>query len=394
MKNPTKLIGLLLALAASLVIGHLTDTGPLQAVISGLALAGAALSAVSLLRFGRVTLLQTGMLLATLLTTAQLNSAFGAEYRDGSKGLKDIRQELYHTATFDQQFTVDYTRLTVWERAISSSTAVIQNFQSGWTPNGEFEFTPSRIEMFHQKVDIELLSSEVLRSFVGFLHDEGKPQNSQELVKYIVNRHLIPQIREDNELNLAWSGEYVPHTPNTPSPVGQSMDGVAKVINAHINAGRTTPIAVGAMPSGDTDSDLKALVSYLEEFARGIDVRYRRVPMDLNVSDNTYTRFQLGMQLKYNANYAQADALDRLMLQKNIRVVPQVAMGNTTKIWCTPKSNAIKAVNPFVDGSKTPMFQFEVVDRRIKVYTHWLQGYGFWIPKILFTNDAELGSES
>jgi hypothetical protein len=63
-------------------------------------------------------------------------------------------------------------------------------------------------------------------------------------------------------------------------------------------------------------------------------------------------------------------------------------MNLSDKLWCTPKSNAIKL------GKKTQNMnavRVENVDRLVKMYSDWWCGVGFVIPEIVFTNDRDLG---
>ncbi|HRH68803.1 MAG TPA: hypothetical protein PLB89_04780 [Flavobacteriales bacterium] len=357
------------------------DTGQTMDILGDIATGASAIVGTTLLLAAFGVRLRTGIFMSTAITTTLLNSAYGAQYRDNSKSQKDLMQQIYATATFDQLFKVEYTDLTVWEKAVSRSTAIVQPAQLGWTPNGEFSFVPSPIPTYAIKADLEFSSFSVEEGFVGFMHENNVSQTGQELIKYIMNNHVSQQFAEDVELQLAFNGVRVTPTPGTAGAVGTSINGVYTVINDAITATTITPIAVGAAPNTGT-----AYMQYIEEFVEGINFKDRRRPMKLAVSEAACSLFEVGMMATYNQNYNATENLRKVFRYKNIELVPQVAMGNSTKIFCTPAGNAIKPVNV----GKGPLWQFETEDRKIKAWTNQRIGYGFWDHSRVYTNDVEL----
>lgn len=360
------------------------DAGQVTDLMSNIAIGIGAVVGVSTILGACGVSLRMG-LYSTTITTTLLNTAYGNTYRDNSKSQKDLMQQIYATATFDQLFKVEYTDLTVWEKAVTRSSSMVQAAQIGWTPNGAFAFEPSVIPTYAIKVDLEMTSFDVENGFAGFMHENNVPQTGQELIKYIMANHVQQQFVEDVELNLAFNGVRVNPTPGTAGPVGAGINGVYTVLNAGIAASTITPIAVGAAPT-----DGEQFVEYIEEFVEGIDYKDRRKPMKLAVSEAACSLFEVGMLASYNQNYSQADNLRKVFRYKNIELVPQVAMGNSTKIFCTPAGNAIKPVNV----GRGPLWQFETEDRKIKAWTNQRIGYGFWDHSRVYTNDVELTPQS
>lgn len=356
----------------------MADGGATLNAIGIVAGAFAALTGLSMV-FG--IRLRSGVLMATTITTTLLNAAYGNEYKDNSKSLKDLRQHLYSSATFDQLFKVEYTDLTVWEKAMSQSSSIVQAAQIDWTPKGDFAFTPSVIPTYAIKADLQFSSFDVEDGFVGFMHENNVPQTGQQLIKYIMANHVNQQFVEDIELHLAYKGVRVDPTAGTPGATGAGINGVHKVLNTAITAGTITPITTGAM-----GTDPEAYVGKIEQFVEGIRYEDRYRPMKLAVSVAGVNLFERGMLAKYNQNYAQAGSLRKVFRYDNIELVPQIAMGNSTKIFCTPAGNAIKVVNV----GRGPLWQFETEDRKIKAWTNHRIGYGFWDHSRVYTNDVQL----
>jgi|GEM_PF-404456 hypothetical protein len=327
-----------------------------------------------------------GLLLATSTVTTALNAAYQAEYRDGSKGLADLTQNLYESAEFDSLFTIDYTDLTVWEKAVSSSGNITQAFQLAFTPNGTFTFTPSKFPLFDIKVDLLLSSHDIKRSFVGFLHKNNKPQTDQEFIRYIISQHVTPQHIEDVEMHGAWDGVYVAPTPGTAGAVGAMMDGFRKYINDAVTATTITPIAVGAAPTDPED-----YVDYIEEFAKSLPNPEKKTAMTIAMNLTAEERFREGMRIKYHTYYRDGEAdKGRVYVRPNLMVKGFAAMGDSEKIFCAPKSNLIKAVNM----GQGPLFNFEQEDRTLKVFGDYMLAYGVWNHKRFYTNDVDLTDES
>ncbi len=325
-----------------------------------------------------------GVLMATAITTTTLDASFDAEYADNSKNLKDLQAKVFESSSFDELFTLEYTDLTTYRKALSTSNAVTQPFQLTWTPTTTFEFGPAEIPLFDIKIDLEFSSHAVKRSFVGFLHKTGQPQNAQLLTKYLLDELVVPQHVEDVELNGCFSGAYATPTPGTPGAVGTMMDGVKTVINDAITATTITPIAIGAAPSDEVD-----FVDWVEEFAAGIDNRDVKKPMTIAMNNVNFRKFQAGMRAKYNMGWQTAKDLDQLYLFPQLQVKGYAAMGTSDKIFCTPKGNAVKPVNKGNSGNGM-MFGWEVEDRRLKVWTDYLMAYGFIDHSRVYTNDSDL----
>ena len=375
----------LAALFAAPAFASPPDGSAIPEAISNMMIGGLAIVATTLACKAAGVRLRMGIFSATAITTTLLNAAYGAQFKDNSKSQKDLMQQIYASAEFDKLFKVEYTDLTVWEKAVSRSTSFVQAKQTAWTPNGSIVFTPSPIPLHGVKADIEFSSHDVERGFVGFMHENNVPQTSQELIKYVMSNHVNQQFAEDVELELSYNGVRVNPTPGVAGPVAGAINGVYTVLNNAIAAGTITTLAVGAVPTTAV-----AYMRWVEDFVKRINFRDRRRPMKLAVSENGCSLFEEGMLATYNQNYAQTDNLRKVFRYKNIELVPQVAMDNSKKIFCTVAGNAIKPVNV----GKGQLWQFETEDRKIKAWSDMLMGYGFWDHSRVYTNDIELTPQS
>lgn len=322
-----------------------------------------------------------GLLMATTISTTDLDTSFDDVYGNNSKNLQDLYTRIFHSADFDELFEEERIDTTVYDKAVGRSSALTQPFQLSWTPNGSFSFEPMRIALDWVKVDAELSSYKVFDSWVGFLHKQGIAQPDQSLTKYILNELILPQHLEDMEISNLYAGVYAAPTPGTAGAVGTSMNGLKVRMNTEITAGFITPISLGAIP---TDPEL--LVQYVEALAEGIDLRDRDKPMTLAMSKANETRFKNGMRTLYNLNYSAAE-LNKVYLHQNIMVKGYAAVGTSDKMWCTPQGNAKK---PWNTGPSPYVFSMEGQDRIVKCWADYGIGLG-WIDRSrVYTNPEEL----
>jgi hypothetical protein len=325
-------------------------------------------------------------LMATVINASALTTAYQAEYRDTGKNLRHMRTLLYEQAEFDQLFTVEYIKESVWERAYSSLGSIIQRFQIPFTPNGTLTLTPSKIPLGDIKADILTSSHELKRNWAGFLHkNDNTPQSMQAFIKWLTTEHLPARWNEDIEVHISYNGIEEAVVPNVAGTVTGAMNGFKYVINDHILNDRIVPVTMGAVPT-----DPLLLVKYVEDMVVQAPNVIKKKPMKLVMSLDNEEIFKEGMRLKYNTYYREADDVLRVYKRKNVEVVGSVAMDDSNKMWMSFKENLIKPVNL----KDNPDWRFEDVDRSIKIFTDKMVGYGVWIPQYLVTNDVELTNDS
>ena len=192
----------------------------------------------------------------------------------------------------------------------------------------------------------------------------------------------MKQINKDLETKAIYNGSYVAPTSGTANAANQVMDGIKKIINAAIVASLNGPLLTGA-----PEADAADWCTQVEEFAKQIPELYWSQTMGLNMSRALALRYREGRRKKYNINYAQVADLTKIEDFENITIVGRASQTGSSKIWCTPKGNAILAMK---GGSNKDVMEVEKVDRLVKAYTDWWMGLGFIDDGLVFTNDVEL----
>jgi len=294
------------------------------------------------------------------MTIADIITEFGAYYLKNGQNMNRLMRQLRQTLVTTSVFTEINSDETVWRASESRHGRVIQPFQKAWTPIGEVEFKPVAIESFKLKSDVQDYPDDLESTWLGFLSSNNLDRKQWPFVRWWVEQELLPQVKEDVELNEIWSGVFAAPTPGTPGDAGTSMNGIRKAINDQVTATRITTIATGAPDASDAN-----WVGQIEDFADAINQKYWMIPMQLCMNPTLARRFQ----------------------RTNLRVKALPSMGTSTKIWCTPKNNSILLTKR--KGMMDKM-QPESVDRLVKLFTDFWMGVGFVIPEIVFTNDQDL----
>lgn len=359
---------LLFALAAmvSLVMGApiAAGLGVSSFMAGGLLLGGTALASVG-------TGIQ-GLTLNAAFTTTLLDNTYQANYHDGSKGLKDLHEKLYYGSEFDKMFSLQYTKLSVYDQGLVSSTEVTQAHQTAFTPKGGVEFKPSRSELERVKVDWTHSSDEIYGHWVGFLRKEGANEAEQTALISFILDIVAKQHVEDVELKACFKGVRIAPTPNVAGPASASLTGVRKKLNDGISATTITPITTGALATDAAD-----FVTQIETFVETIPALDRNQQMTLAMDDALARRYRRGMRAKYNSQFLLVDELDKLIDNKNITVGGFQAMAGSSKIFCTPMENAVKAINVYDQNMAKARFNFQMDIRNLNVWMDYGMTYHF-----------------
>lgn len=319
------------------------------------------------------------------MNVADVITEFGAYYLNHDQGVKDLHKVLQFKTETDALFTVVQTEDTVIRRGSTAMTRLLQPFQKTWSPTGAVTFKPAEIKLYKMKVDFQDNPDDLEETWLGFLADNNVDRKEWPFVKWLLATEILAQIEEDYELNEVYAGEYAaPGTPGTAGAAGTAMDGIKKIINDHIDAGDITPYATGAL-----STTLATFLAQIEDFAlNAIPEQYRNTPLTIAMSPDLHMRYRKAKRAAYNNNYAQESDLDTLADLPMVKVMGVASMIGSTKIWCTPKKNAIVGYKRAVK----PQLRAEGVDRTVKIFGDFYKGVGFVIPGIVWTNDQELSA--
>jgi hypothetical protein len=77
---------------------------------------------------------------------------FGAVYKAGGQGVKDLQTKIIQKSETDTMFPLRVTEDTKLEKSTVSHTRVLQRFQTKFTPIGQAKFELERIPLYKLKI--------------------------------------------------------------------------------------------------------------------------------------------------------------------------------------------------------------------------------------------------
>lgn len=319
--------------------------------------------------------------MATVITSADVVSQFGAFYQDAGQNENNIHDSLRESLSESGDFTMVDTEDTVLREANVQYQEVLQSFQTTFTPKGGVTFTPKPIQLFNVKVDEAFYPDALKNSWLGFMVDNSLDRTQMPFVKWFIEQYVLKQITTDIIKNM-YAASYVAPTPGVAGAANQAFDGLKKIINLGISGGSIVPIPTGA-PSATPET----WVNQVEGFTAQIPEVYWTTKMGIKMSRALALRYKQGRRVKYNSNYAQIS--DKTVVEdfEDFSIEGRASLTGSTKIWTSPKMNTIMAMK---GGSNSSIVEVEKVDRMVKVYTDFWIGMGFINDALVYTNDQEL----
>ncbi|MEH0153733.1 hypothetical protein V6R21_06265 [Limibacter armeniacum] len=317
------------------------------------------------------------------ITTTDLVAQYGTYY-DG----KDKRDRLYELVRVKSETDMVASSITIeeneYQAAESEFTEILQGFQKGWTPKGALTFKPRPIKLGNFKIDVEVFPDDLKNTWAEFLTGLEPAERTQwPLVRWMLEKHIMPKIQEDWELKEVFGGVKTAINAGTPSAAGANIDGLRKQINDGITAGDITPIATGAAAT-----DPVAFVDQIEAFVDAIPQEYRDKPMELVMSKDLAKRYARGYRAKYMTGVVVGGESRLEVVDTNITIVGVPSMIGSEKWFCTLKWN-LKKIMRNKGNFNSPQVTKGENPRGVQIYSDWWMSIGFLIPEIVFTNDQD-----
>lgn len=319
--------------------------------------------------------------MAFTITPDAVVSEWGSYYINEGQNENNIHDTLRETFQSQEIFTVIESEDTILREANVQYAEALQAFQTGFTPKGGVTFTPKEIPLFNVKADIKFVPDVLKQSWLQFLLSENLDRTTWPFTRWIIEVYLMKQIMHDLEKNI-YPAVYSAPTAGTAGAANAAFNGIKKAINDAITAGTIVPIVTGAPSTTEA-----TWAGQVETFCKGIPELYWNTPMTLNMSRALALRYKQGRRTKYNSNYTQVSDAMAVQDYEQISVAGFGSLTGQTKIFGTPKANAILA---FKGGGNKQVVDVQKEDRFVKVFTDFWIGVGFIQDSLVFTNDREL----
>jgi hypothetical protein len=316
------------------------------------------------------------------IDSSQVVADYGAYYINNGQNEGNIHTRLMEPFGSMDAFTTVESEDTVLRESNARFTEVLQSFQETFTPKGSVTHTPKEIKLYNIKVDISFYPDKLKNQWLAFMTANNLDRSQWPYVRWLSEIYVMRQINEDLETKSIYKGKYVAPTAGTANSASQVMDGTKEMINRGITSTNTVPILTGA-PSLDPET----WCEQVEGFAKGLPELYSSIKMPINMSRALAQRYREGRRIKYNTNYAQVSDAMAVQDFENLTVTGRASQAASTKIWCTPKGNAIFAIK---GGSNKSLLRLETQKREVAAFTDWWMGLGFIDDGLVWTNDQEL----
>lgn len=312
-----------------------------------------------------------------------LKAEFGHYYLNQGQNLARLYTTLFTPAETELILSSVITDDEIWRGSRTRISSLLQPFQKDWTPKGTVGFDPAAIRQFKQKADLDIDPDEIESTWLGFLRDESLDRSEWPIIRYVVEKLMLPKLAEDYEREAIFYGIRKEPTVGVAADAHMSMDGLRYVRNLAIKAGKINPIILGAPPT-----DPKEFYQYLEDMIDMIEDLYREEKMQLAMSKELMKRGMRGKRAQYGKDNDFTDENQTQIMYSRTAMNGLFSHHGSNIIWCTPVANGVK-LSKGADHTRLP--RLETNKRQVSVFTDFWKGAGWVLPNLVFTNDVEFG---
>lgn len=306
---------------------------------------------------------------------------YGAYYLRSGQNVKRVIQLLLQSVVTTSYMTPIKTDDTIYQLSNSSLNNIVQGFQSGYTPMGNVKFIPNQIQLRQFKVDFDESPDVLEASWLGFLASDAIARKDWPLVRWIIEKHIIPKIKEQMELQVYGKGVYSAPTPGTPHAAGSSMDGLKTILQRGVDSDGTTQGIINHINIGALNP--ATAFDQVEAFVDGISEVYQSVAMNVFVPPAFRKAYLRDKRAKgfYEASSASDIKADIDFTPQQLVGLPSLA--GETFMFATPKANMLHITKKSANQNK---FKIEEAKRQVSVMCDWWEAIGFGINEAVWSS--------
>ncbi|MGQ1890635.1 hypothetical protein ACT29H_09355 [Thermophagus sp. OGC60D27] len=312
------------------------------------------------------------------MTVNDIITEFGAYYLRSGQNANRIKQLLLQPSVTPSYMTPIKTDDTIFQMAKSSISSVVQGFQKAWTPKGETKFTPNKIESFHLKVDVEEYPDDLEATWLGFLASNSVNRKEWPFVKWLIEVHIIPKIKEDMELYEYGLGVHEEPTAGTPNAVGKNLNGLKKLIQVGVDNTQNPMNHVSDIGALDADT----IFDQVEAFVDKISDVYQTKKMNVFVPYKFMRAYLRDKRSQGFYNLTGDKQIDNSIDFTPQQVVGLPSLNGETFMFATPKENMFHITKKSANMTN---FKIEESKRQVFIMSDWWEGIGFGINDAVWT---------
>lgn len=324
---------------------------------------------------------------AATIEVADLASEFGTYLSQGRHNLEEVNA-IFQGFTSAQHFT-NAMATTEWRGIQALITSVSQQFTNKWTPSGKSKFRPLTIRNRRHKINLPIIPSEVLESYMMHLYDESLAPDQMPITRYIWQQLLFPQLMQDIELRMFFKGKYIDVTNDQVNagdpgkPPEDSMDGIETILVDSKDGSKNIRYFDGEGFDFTTASD-DEILEFVADFVAWMAPLFRTMTMPIFCSFEFYRRYRTAYKNKWGAGSGTQDTefgSGRIDFSRNT-LVPLDGMYNSPILWVTPSANRKKLRHK----NDVPMVINDVQkpDYEVRLFGEYWLGTGFAYGEAVF----------
>ena len=263
----------------------------------------------------------------------------------------------------------------------SEHSELLQPFQKAYTPKGDVAFVPRINKVRQLKIDYTIdCMDDLYKSYLHEMANESEVSREKwPLVKYIIQMHIIPGIREELE-TMSGSGDYAAPIPGTPGAMIDGADGFLTIIADEILATNLVPIATGAITQANA-------VDRIEFFNDSIPSKYDKMPGIIFCSPTVAKFYKRDYRNEFGSTNDQA-AKDNLTIDGSKRIlVPVDAFAGSSRLLYTPSGPTGNMITMYDKIYALNNFSIQLDKREVIIVGDFKRGWGFGTLDNVFVND-------
>ena len=301
---------------------------------------------------------------------------FGDYYINEGQNEQRLLAAIRQPAVTTTHATPIITENDVYRSANANIGEIVQAFQKAFTAKGDLTFTPNEIRLRNLKVDLSLYPDDVKGKWLGFLAGMEPAERAQwPIVRYLLEKQVVPQIPNDMELKAYYKGVYAAATPGTATTTAATMDGLGTIITTGLTGNMNTVTLTDAI-------DETNAFERVEEFVDGIDSLLDGENIKLFM-DPKIVRWYLRDKRNTHGTDVNYDPKKPTVDFTNVSIVGLPSMKGEKRIWATTEGNFVYLRKQ--NGMKTP--KVEESKREVFLMLDWWEAVGFEYDELVFAAD-------
>lgn len=312
---------------------------------------------------------------------ANIIAEYGAYYLKSDQNTKRVKQLMLQPSVTPGFMTPIKTDETIYQMANSSIGSLVQGFQKGWTPKGAVKVIPNQIQLRKIKIDFEEYPDDLEATWLGFMASNSVNRKEWPFVKWLIETHIIPKMKEEMELGAYGTGVYTAPVGGTANDATKVMDGLKKIIQTGVDSDGTTQGVINHISTVGA-LDPATIFDQVEEFVDKFSNVYKTKKMNIFLP---YELERAYLRDKRSKGFYTISS--EAGIHKGVDFTPQQVVGlpslaGENWMFATPKENMLYCTKKKANQTN---FKLEEAKRQIFLMCDWYEGMGFGINEAVFT---------